>query len=122
MKRIFIPTILVVAAVSGFIGYRANINNSESLSDLALTNIEALTNEESSSNRPLDCRYKVVPQPCSLTVSAEAAAKLFGISVGNGEGAITMDVDGAHECQGGGDTTCVPVRCDELILAIFSRL
>lgn len=46
MKKIFISTILAVAAVSGFIGYRANINNSESLSDLALTNIEALSYTE----------------------------------------------------------------------------
>ena len=46
MKKLLIPAIVAVAAISGFIGYQAQQSTESQLSDLAMANIEALADGE----------------------------------------------------------------------------
>ena len=57
MKKIFIPAILVVAAVSGSIGFRGEFNTEHSLNDIVIANIEALTSTESGVNCLSGCKH-----------------------------------------------------------------
>ena len=46
MKKLLIPAIVAVAAISGFTGYQAQQSKESQLNDLAMANIEALTDIE----------------------------------------------------------------------------
>ncbi len=114
MKKLFITMSLTAAVASGY--YLNRVNNSDNLSSVMLENIEALADGESS----MDCNYIPKGKECSITVSADVAAKIFGIT-GKGDGSVVVNITGAQECELGGNSTCVPVQCNELYSTIFNH-
>ncbi len=116
-KQILLPLLLIIVLiVVGYQGIKSLFYPECEYSSLLIQNAEALTDNNEPSK--LDCSYTPVPQPCSVSISAEAAAKLFGIKVGSITGNVEVPIVGAQECRGNGDMTCRPVRCDELINAL----
>ncbi len=118
--------LLVMAAIAvaagGYCGVESFNNDRDGFDSLLLMNVEALTadDDDSGNQGKLDCSYTPVPQPCSMWVSAEVAAKVFGMHVAAGTGSVEVTFTGAQECQGKGTITCRPVRCHEIIQSYLS--
>lgn len=84
--------------------------------EMIAANVEALSHDEGAGG--LVCNYSVDAKQCSITVSAEVAAKLLGIPASGG-GLVNLHIDGAQECISGGNSTCTPVQCSELYQHLF---
>lgn len=116
-KQILLSMLSIIVLIAlGYMGLKSLSYPLNERSSLLIQNVEALTNNNEPSK--LDCSYTPVPQSCSASISAEAAAKLFGLKVGSISGNVEIPIVGAQECRGNGDMTCRPVRCDELINAL----
>lgn len=113
-KLIIGSCVLMAMAVVSWFSLTQKQNGQIGGNDLFMANVEALTTNDVT-NSCLDCKYTPEPQPCSITVSAEIAAKVFGIKVAQADGTVTVPINGVHECRGGGEMTCLPVRCIEMV-------
>lgn len=102
MKKIFIPALLALATTSGIMGYHSQINNIESLSDLALINIEALADGENVSPG-FSWEYSD-GKPMLFDCNAKIGEYIFGIYKECGFQVVM--------CQGGG-SGCNERRCPE---------
>lgn len=85
----------------------SNINSNEGLSEMAQSNIEALTQDN-------EYGYFRISNKCTIYVGAKGSIKLFSgiILTADGTGYITFD--GQVTCAGTGDVYCKPVECVDL--------
>lgn len=118
-KTYFVCSAVIAICLMTWSLCRKSINVDTYGKELLLANIEALTDgdqpDTDGNNTKLDCSYTPVPQPCSMFVSADVAARLFGKKVVSGDTVVEIELTGAQECKGAGEMTCQPVRCIDLI-------
>ena len=111
-KFLFLVMMTAVVVAAGYVLLEVGFTDN-SKSDLALENVEALSQGDAS----LDCRYVRKTDCCTIHVGTKGKVTLLSgtILTANAEGNIT--IDGVVICSSGGTSACKPVECIDLYKA-----
>ena len=115
MKKIFYTMAVAAALFTGYSAY--NVQNSNELTDIALANVEAL----SQSREGLDCNYTREEGKCEVFVGAKGKIKMFNGTIIEAGTSGIISFDGKVVCGRNGRLTCEPIECKTLYTIILDN-